>query len=135
MIGALVSTLVGPITGLLDKFIPDADTKAKLAHEIATMSVKQAHEAALAQLEVNKVEAAHRSTYVAGWRPFVGYTCGAALCWHFVLQDLIVFASAWAGHPAPALPKLDTDTLLTVVLGMLGLGGLRSFEKVKGVTK
>jgi hypothetical protein len=59
MIGALVSTLVGPITGLLDKFIPDADTKAKLAHEIATMSVKQAHEAALAQLEVNKVEAGH----------------------------------------------------------------------------
>lgn len=134
MIGALVSTLVGPITGLLDKFIPDADTKAKLAHEIATMSVKQAHEAALAQLEVNKVEAAHRSIFVAGWRPFVGWTCGAALCWHFVLQDLIVFASAWAGHPAPALPKLDTD-LLTVLLGMLGLGGLRSFEKVKGVTK
>jgi hypothetical protein len=135
MIGALVSTLVGPITGLLDKFIPDADTKAKLAHEIATMSVKQAHEAALAQIEVNKAEAGHRSIFVAGWRPFVGWCCGLALFWHFVVAPLLTFAAGWAGYPIPPMPAFDMDSLLTVLMGMLGLGGLRTFEKIKNVTK
>ena len=61
----MIDKLIGPVTGLLDKFIPDADTKAKLAHEIATMSQKYAQEIAQAQLEVNKAEAAHKSLFVA----------------------------------------------------------------------
>lgn len=135
MIGALVNTLVGPISGLLDKFIPDADTKAKLAHEIATMSAKQAHESAMAQIEVNKTEAAHRSVFVAGWRPFTGWCLGAALCWHFILQPFVLFCTTLAGHELPPLPAFDMDSLLTVLLGMLGLGGLRTFEKSRGVSK
>jgi len=125
-----------PVIGtVLDRLIPDEAAKAKAKVEMEAALLDAANKGMLAQLDVNKVEAAHRSVFVAGWRPFVGWTCGAALCWHFVLQDLIVFAAAWAGHPVPLLPELDTDTLLTVLLGMLGLGGLRSFEKVKGVTK
>jgi len=125
-----------PVIGtVLDRLIPDEAAKAKAKVEMEAALLDAANKGMLAQLDVNKVEAAHRSVFVAGWRPFVGWTCGAALCWHFVLQDLIVFAAAWAGHPIPLLPELDTDTLLTVLLGMLGLGGLRSFEKVKGVTK
>jgi hypothetical protein len=135
MIGALVSTLVGPITGLLDKFIPDADTKAKLAHEIATMSVKQAHEAALAQIEVNKVEAGHRSTFVSGWRPSVGWCSSIALFWHFVAAPLLTFVAGWSGYPVPPLPAFDMDSLMTVLMGLLGLGGLRTFEKIKNVAK
>ena len=135
MIGSLVSALVGPITGLLDKFIPDADTKAKLAHEIATMSARQAHESAMAQIEVNKVEAASRSTFVAGWRPSVGWCCSLALFWHFVLAPLVTFGAAWSGYPVPPLPTFDMDSLLTVLLGLLGLGGLRTAEKIKGVAK
>ena len=77
----LVSSLVGPVTGLLDKFIEDKDQKAKLAHEIATMAEKQAHEANMAQVEVNKAEAKHRSIFVAGWRPFVGWICAVCVGW------------------------------------------------------
>jgi len=131
----MLQALIGPVTGLLDKFIPDADEKAKLAHEIATMAEKQAHELALAQIEVNKAEAASGSVFKGGWRPFIGWVCGIAFLYHFVLQPLLLFAIAVAGVQLPALPEFDMNTLLTVLGGLLGLGSLRTFEKTKGVTK
>ena len=99
------------------------------------MAERHAQELAKGQLEINKAEASHRSIFVAGWRPFVGWTCGVALAWHFVLAPFIIFGSAYAGVPLPELPQFDMSSLLTVLMGMLGLGGLRSFEKVKGLTK
>jgi hypothetical protein len=131
----MLQALIGPVTGLLDKFIPDADEKAKLAHEIATMAEKQAHELALAQIEVNKAEAASGSVFKGGWRPFIGWVCGVAFLYHFVLQPLLLFAIAVAGVQLPALPEFDMGTLLTVLGGLLGLGSLRTFEKTKGVTR
>ena len=131
----MIQALIGPVAGLLDKFIEDKDQKAKLAHEIATMAEKHAHEAAMAQVEVNKAEAGHRSIFVAGWRPFIGWTCGVALAYHFIFAPLIVFGATWAGATIPDLPVFDMDSLMTVLLGMLGLGGMRSFEKAKGLTK
>lgn len=131
----MLQSLIGPVTGLLDKFIPDADEKAKLAHEIATMAEKQAHEANMGQLEVNKMEAQHRSVFIAGWRPFLGWGLSFAMIWHFVFVPMITFAFAYAGIEPPELPAFDMDSLMTVLLGMLGLGGLRTFEKAKGLTK
>ena len=131
----MLQALIGPVAGLLDKFIEDKDQKAKLAHEIATMAEKHAHDAAMAQVEVNKAEAQHRSVFVAGWRPFVGWTCGVALAWHFVLAPMTMFVCTYAGVEIPELPTFDMDSLMTVLLGMLGLGGLRTVEKVKGITK
>jgi hypothetical protein len=131
----MLNALIGPVTGLLDKFIEDKDQKAKLAHEIATMSEKHAQELAKGQLEVNKVEAGHRSRFVAGWRPFIGWICGAALAWHFVAAPLLTFVFAYLGADLPQLPSFDMDALMTVLLGMLGLGGLRTFEKAKGLSK
>lgn len=131
----MLQALIGPVTGILDKFIEDKDQKAKLAHEIATMAEKHAHEAAMAQVDVNKAEAQHRSIFVAGWRPFIGWTCGIALAYHFVLAPLILFGAGWAGATIPELPTFDMDSLMTVLLGMLGLGGMRTFEKAKGLTK
>ena len=131
----MLQALIGPVTGLLDKFVEDKDQKARLAHDIATMAEKHAHEAAMAQVEVNKAEAGHRSIFVAGWRPFIGWTCGVALAYHFIFAPLIVFGATWAGAPIPDLPVFDMDSLMTVLLGMLGLGGMRSFEKAKGLTK
>lgn len=131
----LIGSLVGPVTGLLDKFIEDKDQKNALAHEIATMAEKQAHEAAMAQVEVNKAEASHRSIFVAGWRPFVGWICAVALGYHFVLHPIILFGMGVAGVAPIELPSFDMDSLMTVLLGMLGLGGLRSYEKSKGLTK
>mgnify|MGYP003111241213 FL=1 len=131
----MLQALIGPVTGLLDKFIPDADEKARLAHEIATMSERHAQELAKGQLEINKAEAAHKSMFVAGWRPFVGWTCGVALAWHFVGQPLAVFGIAVAGVDTPDLPVFEMESLLTVLLGMLGLGGLRTFEKTKQIAR
>jgi len=131
----MLQALIGPVTGLLDKFIPDADQKAKLAHEIATMSEKHAQEALLAQLEINKAEAASGSLFKGGWRPAVGWTCAIAFLYHFILKDLIIFGCAIAGVVLPDLPEFDMGTLLTVLGGMLGIGGLRTYEKQKGLTK
>ncbi len=131
----MIEKFIAPVTNLLDKFIPDADTKQKIAHEIATMSERHAQEIALAQIEVNKAEAQHRSIFVAGWRPFVGWVCGVALAYHFVLNPIILFSVGVFRVEIPELPSFDMETLTTVLLGMLGLGGLRSFEKFKGLTK
>jgi len=131
----MLQALIGPATEIIGKFVEDKDQKNKLAHEIATMAERHAQELAKGQLEINKAEAQHRSIFVAGWRPFVGWTCGVALAWHFVLAPFIIFGSAYAGVPLPDLPQFDMSSLLTVLMGMLGLGGLRSFEKVKGLTK
>ena len=131
----MLQALIGPVTGLLDKFIPDAAEKARLAHEIATMAEKQAHELALAQIEVNKAEAASNSVFKGGWRPFIGWVCGTAFAYHFVLQPLLVFIIAVYGLQIPDLPEFDMASPMTVLGGMLGLGGLRTFEKAKGVAK
>lgn len=125
----MLELLITPISNILDKFIPDADEKAKLAHEIATLAQKQAHESAMAQVKVNEQEAQHRSIFVAGWRPFVGWTCGLALFYHFLVQPILVF---FMDKPAPSF---DMSTLSTILMGMLGLGGLRTFEKYKGKAK
>lgn len=130
---ALLSALVGPVTGLLDKFIEDKDQKVALAHEISTMADRHAQELALAQVEVNKAEAASSSVWKGGWRPFVGWVCGTAFAYHFVIQPLAIFGLAAYGMEVPELPNFEMGQLMTVLMGMLGLGGLRSFEKFKRV--
>ena len=131
----MLQALIGPVTGLLDKFIEDKDQKAKLAHEIATMAEKQMHEANMGQIEINKAEAQHRSIFVAGWRPFLGWGRSFAMAWHFVLAPVTMFICSYLGIEIPELPTFDMDSLMTVLLGMLGLCGLRTVEKVKGITK
>ena len=132
---SLVSNLVGPVTGLLDKVIEDKDQKAQLAHEIATMSDNHAQQALMGQLEINKAEAASGSIFKGGWRPFIGWVCGVAFAYHFVLQPLIVFGVTAAGIDIPELPEFDMGSLMTVMMGMLGLGGMRSIEKLKKIEK
>jgi hypothetical protein len=131
----MLSKLIGPVTGLLDKVIEDKDQKAQLAHELATMADRHAQDLALAQIEVNKAEAASGSLFKGGWRPFIGWVCGGAFAYHFVLQPVIVFAVLTAGVDLPPLPEFDMASLMTVMMGMLGLGGLRTYEKQKGITK
>ena len=92
------------------------------------------HSANLAQIELNKQEAAHQSLFVAGWRPFVGWTCGVALAYHFILSPLLSFILVVAGVETP-MPTFEFSQLSTILMGMLGLGGLRSYEKMKGVQR
>jgi hypothetical protein len=82
------------------------------------------------QSEINKMEAQHRSVFVAGWRPFIGWICGLALAYNFIIRDVIAWVSPYAIPPA-----IQMDQLITILLGMLGLGGLRTFEKIKDKTK
>ena len=131
----MLQALIGPVTGLLDKFIEDKDQKAQLAHDLATMAERHAQELSKGQLEINKAEAQHRNIFVAGWRPFIGWTCGVALAWHFVISPFVIFGAAMAGIDLPDLPEFDMGSLMTVLMGMLGLGGLRTYEKVKKVSK
>ena len=83
------------------------------------------------QSEINKLEAQHRSTFVAGWRPFIGWICGFALAYNFIIRDLAIWAFGIESVPAP----LQMEHLMTVLLGMLGLGGMRTFEKLKDKTR
>lgn len=131
----MLSALIGPATQLIDKFVEDKDKKNELAHEIATMAERHAQELAKGQLEINKEEAKHRSIFVSGWRPSVGWVCSIAMAYHFVFQPLIIFGVGMAGVEIPELPKFDMNSLMTVLMGMLGLGGLRTYEKSKGLTK
>jgi|TARA_R100001163_G_C5013354_1_gene158524 ABC-type lipopolysaccharide export system ATPase subunit len=132
---SILGSLIGPATQILDKVIEDKDQKAKLAHELATMADTHAQQALLAQLEINKAEAASGSLFKGGWRPAVGWTCALAFLYHFIIKDLIIFGASFAGVELPELPEFDMGTLLTVLGGMLGIGSLRTYEKQKGLTK
>ena len=130
----LISSLVAPVSGLLDKFIEDKDQRALLAHEIATLADKQANEQAVAQIELNKVEAAHQSMFVAGWRPAVGWVCALAMLLNFILIPFINLGMEFAGASI-RLDLIEMDTMMPVLLGMLGLGGMRSYEKARNVSR
>lgn len=130
----IVKELVGPVTGLLSEFIEDKDQKARLAHEIATMAERHANENAKAQLEVNKVEAASKSLFVAGWRPFIGWTCGLGMFGNFITIPFANFVLALLSYEI-VIPLVPLETMMPVLMGMLGLGAMRSYEKTKQIAK
>ena len=92
-----------------------------------------AQQPSLVQSEINKIEAAHKSVFVAGWRPFIGWVCGLALFYNFIARDLMVWALALTGGDVP--PPLHLDVLTTILYALLGLGGMRTFEKLQGRAK
>jgi hypothetical protein len=130
----MLQALIGPISSLLEKAIPDSDLRRKLTHEIATMAEKNAHEQIKAQLEINNTEAKHNSLFVSGWRPAVGWTCCLGMAANFLLIPITNFVLALASSDI-TIPLIELETMLPVLLGMLGLGGMRSFEKSKGVER
>ena len=131
---SLISSLIGPATSLLDKFIEDKDQKMALAHEISTMAERHAQELAKGQLEVNKVEAASKSMFVAGWRPFIGWVCGIGFLANFILIPMANFGLA-LGEVSITIPMIDTTQMMPVLMGMLGLGAMRTVEKVQKVSR
>lgn len=130
--------VIPAITQVLDKIIPDpqaaADAKLK-ALELAQKGDLAALDAelrlALGQLEVNKAEAT-TDMFRGGWRPAVGWVCVVGLAYQFVLQPVLPWLVALFGAQVPPLPAIDNETLMVLLTGMLGLGGLRTFERVKG---
>ena len=134
MIG-LVSAVLPAVTKVVDRFLPeDKEARAKAERSLKAQLTTHLAKIDLAQLDINKQEAAHRSVFVAGWRPFIGWTCGIALAYNYVLQPILIFVLAQTGH-LMNLPSMDLNEIMPVLMGMLGLGGLRTFEKYKGVSK
>lgn len=131
---SLITSLVDPVAGLLDKFIEDKDQRARLAHEIATLADKQAQEQVMGQIEVNKAEAQHPSMFVAGWRPAVGWVCALAMLFNFLLIPFINLGLDISGYDIQ-LDLIDMQTMMPVLLGMLGLGGMRTAEKINKVER
>ena len=114
----LAKTVIGTIW-------PDK-TEAEKAQLAAALAMVQG------QMDVNRTEAASSSVFVAGWRPWIGWVCGMAFAWNWIGLPIALFAASYFGHPI-TVTAADMSEMLPVLLGMLGLGGLRSFEKVKGV--
>lgn len=126
--------ILGPLIDKLIDRIPDPNERAREKLRIEGELLAAASAQQTQQAEINKAEAASASVFVAGWRPFIGWVCGSGLAWVFVIAPIASWALALFGH-AQELPKIDVEYLLELVLAMLGLGGLRTFEKLKGVAR
>lgn len=120
------------VTSIVNKIWPDATQAQKdaLQREMTQLQMEQAM--AQMQADTNKAEAGNASMFVAGWRPFIGWVCGSGLAYQFVLAPLATWVAALVSHPV-AMPVLDLSTLMTLLLGMLGLGGMRTVEKLNGI--
>lgn len=134
-------SLIPVVGGLLDKLIPDKEAAAKAKIELAALAQKgelaeleAITNLNVGQMEINKQEAASKHLFVAGWRPFIGWTCGAAICWVFLGQPIAEFILVANGHEVD-LPNVHGEYLFELVLAMLGMGGLRTFEKIKGKSR
>jgi hypothetical protein len=116
---------------LLDRFVPDPAQKAQAEMELVRMAGDGELKQIIAQLEINAREATHQSIWVAGWRPFFGWAGGAGFVYATIVQPLLAWVAAVKGWPDP--PVLNIDLLWVVITGLLGIGGLRTLEKVKRV--
>jgi len=134
----ILKAVLGPIMDGVLRLIPDKGERARAKEMFEGQMLDAMTSLVQGQLDINKQEAQHTSIFVAGWRPFIGWVCGTALVWNFIIQPLLLWI-AWMlpelGIDMSTAPKLDSGELMTVLLGMLGLGGLRTYEKRLGVER
>lgn len=131
-----IGDIIKSVGGLATDLITTDKERLQMAIEDRKLDLEEKRidqATGMAQVEVNKIEAGSASLFKGGWRPFVGWVCGFALAYHFILQPFLIFAIVATGADLPPLPQFDMSTLMTVLMGLLGLGGLRTFEKSKGV--
>lgn len=131
LLGGEVVSAVNAVGNIIDDLYTTDEEEMTL--ELARQRLAQRGD--LIQAEINKVEAAHRSIFVAGWRPFIGWVCGFALLYGFILRDMLAWIFVSFDIQAKMPPELAMEHLIAVLMGMLGLGGLRTVEKLKGRSK
>lgn len=129
----LVAPLLELGSGLIDRLFPDPEKKAAAELELLKLTQDGDLKKILGQLEINAKEAAHPSTFVSGWRPAVGWICGFGLAYQAIFHNVLAWISEIRGWPVP--PQIDSEILIYVLGGMLGIAGLRTYEKKSGVTK
>lgn len=122
-LGTLAKNIREAVTG---ESIVDPNKKAELLAQAAQIEA----DIVKAQTEINKIEAAHESVFVAGWRPFIGWVCGSSLAYYYIVQPFLVWGFNLVGVDN-AMPMLETGELMTILLGILGLGAFRSYDKTK----
>lgn len=115
---------------VIDKFVPDPEAKAKAEGELRASLLAWDQ----GQIAVNTAEAGHSDIFVAGWRPFIGWVCGVSMAYQYVITPVVLWLAAILGFHLPTPPRLD-DMLWEMMFGMLGIAGLRTFEKVKGISR
>jgi len=118
---------------LIERWLPDPEAKRQAELELMRMAADGELKQVISQLEINAREATHPSVWVSGWRPFFGWIGGVGFLYATVVQPALVWYGAAKGWPVP--PDVNLDLLWVVVTGMLGIGGLRTFEKARGVSK
>ena len=136
---ALIPALGTAMGTLIDRLIPDKAAAQRAKDDMEAALVKAANEAALAQVEVNKIEAAHPSVFVAGWRPAIGWVCAASMALYYIPMAVMgtglwVWACIEAGALVPR-PELGTGEIIGLVISLLGMGSLRTTEKLNGVAR
>ena len=131
----LIKTALSPILEGVLRFIPDKNKRAEAKELFEGQILTAMTSLVQGQLEINKAEAQHASIFVAGWRPAIGWICGAGIGWNFVIKPIVVWVGFLSGVDMALAPELDTSELMTLLLGMLGLGGLRTYEKRIGVSR
>ena len=135
MLGSLIKSMIGPIIGPLIDRIPDPNERARAKEAVEAQMLSAMTSLVQGQLQINQKEAEHGSIFVAGWRPGIGWICGLALGWNFIVQPIASWAAFLSGVDLAGMPTLETGELTTILLGMLGLGGLRTYEKRLGVAR
>ena len=133
MIGDLIRQAISPILEGVLRLIPDKAARAAARERFEVDMLTAMTSLVAGQLAINQTEAQHKSLFVAGWRPGVGWICALALGWNFLAQPIITWGFVISGHSIAEAPQLETGELTTILLGMLGLGGLRTYEKRLGV--
>ena len=135
----MIAAAIGPVFTFLDtalkRAFPDKTERERIQGQLEQAMLQGDVALLQGQLAANAEEAKSEHLFVAGWRPFIGWVCGAALAWNFVLLPFVSFGLTAGGVELPPLPELAVDTLMPVLIGMLGLGGMRTFEKVAGANK
>ena len=122
-------SIIGGVTSIIDKFITNPEDKIKAKQHVLDLQ----HQLYQEQIKTNQIEAQHRTIFVAGWRPFIGWVCGASLFWNFVGYPISSFFLTSKGIEVP--PPIMAEYLFELMFGMLGLGGFRTFEKYKRIAK
>ncbi len=135
MMGDLLKNIIGPILGPLLDRIPNENERARAQEQVESQMLGAMTSLVQGQLDINKKEAEHPSIFVAGARPGILWVCSAGLAWNFVIQPIVEWGGFLSGIDLSSAPKLDTNELTTILLGMLGLGGMRTYEKKLGVAR
>jgi len=130
-----VSAIIGLVSTVLNKVWGNKDDQLKRQFILELQEKLGELDLAKAQVAVNAEEAKHESLWVSGARPFIMWVCGCSFAWQFLVQPIVTYVVVITGYPAPVLPVFDFYALNTILMGLLGLGALRSYEKVKGVNK